>query len=132
MFAHTGHAGARARYRALDISTKVEGASPHQLIGILFDEVMKTLDTLAAGIAAGNGPTSPGMPERRARAVSILLGLEGCLDHGQGGELAAGLAAIYREARRLLGEGLEKRDLAPLVQARDLIAEIAEAWGKIG
>jgi flagellar secretion chaperone FliS len=128
MFGQTGFAAARARYRDLDLSTKVEGATPHRLIGILFEELLKTLDTISAGLAAGSAPFSPGMPERRSRAGSILLGLEGSLDHANGGELARGLAAIYREARRLVGEG----DAESIAKARVMIAEIAEAWSSIG
>lgn len=128
MFGQTGYAAARARYRDLDLSTKVEGASPHRLIAILFEELLKSLDTIAAAFAAGVAPYASGMPERRARATAILLGLEGSLDHDNGGELAARLTAIYREARGLLGKG----DAASVAAARVMIADIAEAWNSIG
>lgn len=128
MFGQTGYAAARARYRDLDLSSKVEGASPHRLIGILFEELLKTLDTITAGLAAGTAAGAAGMPERRARAASILLGLEGSLDHSSGGELARGLAAVYREARRLVAAG----DAASVQRAREIVAEIAEAWSNIG
>jgi flagellar secretion chaperone FliS len=128
MFGQNGYVAARARYRDLDLTTKVEGASPHRLIAILFEELLKSLDTIAAGLAAGSTPFTKGMPERRARATAILLGLEGSLDHENGGELARGLAAIYREARRLLGEG----DAASVAKTRTMIAEVSEAWSSIG
>ncbi len=130
-----GQAAARARYAQVDLGSKVEGASPHRLIAILYEELLRTLDTLAAVLAQpgiGAAAMRPGMAERRARAVSILLGLETSLDHGQGGELSQGLAAVYREARRLVGAGIAAGDAAPLVQAREMIAEIADAWSAIG
>lgn len=128
MFGQTGFAAARARYRDLDLTTKVEGASPHRLIAILFDELLKTLDTISACLASEAGALAVGLPQRRGRANAILLGLEGSLDHQNGGELSRGLAAVYREARRLLGEG----DAASVTAARALIGEISEAWSKIG
>lgn len=132
MFGQTGYAAARARYRDLDLSSKVEGASPHRLIGILYEELLKTLDTMAAGLAAGGDATKMGMPVRRARAMSILLGLEGSLDHDNGGGLSQGLAAVYRETRRLIGEAITNSDPAPLAQAREIVSEISDAWTQIG
>lgn len=136
MFGTMGQAAARARYRDVDLGSKVEGASPHRLIAILFDELAKTLDTLAAMLArpaavGASGAIRPGLPEKRARANSILLGLEGSLDPA-GGALAQDLGRIYREARRLVGEGATAGDPAPIVRARAMIGEIAEAWAAIG
>jgi len=132
MFAQTGYANARARYRDIDITSKVEGASPHRLIAILYEELLKTLDTIAAGLSAGSGANRPGMPERRAKGLSILMGLEGSLDYGQGADLSRELAAVYREARRLIGEGMGQQDPKQIIQAREMISEIADAWGRIG
>ncbi len=145
MFGTMGHAAARARYAQVDLGSKVEGANPHRLIGILYEDLLRTLDTMAAalgqpsvGAAAlgrpGGGAAAmrPGMADRRARAASILLGLETSLDHGRGGDLSLGLAAVYREARRLIAAGIAAGDAAPIVQAREMIAEIAEAWSTIG
>lgn len=130
MYANAGYA--RKRYASVDLTSKVEGATPHQLIAVLYDEAMKTLDTLAAGMAANGVLTAEGIIQRRSRVSSILLGLEGSLDHSQGGELARGLSAIYREARRLVGEGTATRDPQPVIRAREMIAEIATAWAQIG
>lgn len=131
MFGTMGIATARSRYRDVDVATKIEGASPHRLVAILFEELDRTLQTIAAGLTAGTGAFRGGMPERRARAVSILSSLEGTLDHEAGGELAARLAAIYREGRRLIADGLRENDPDRIVQARTLIGAIAEAWETI-
>ena len=126
----TSQAAARARYRNVDLGSKVEGASPHRLIGILYEELLKTLDAMTAAMA-GDAPRAT-MPARRARASSILLGLETSLDHANGGELSAKLALVYREARRLIGEGAARNDPQRIGQAREIVAEIAEAWNVIG
>ena len=132
MFASTGYAVAKRRYATVDIGSKIEGASPHQLIVVLYEELIKTLDTLAVGLAANGTLTGEGVIKRRSRANSILLGLEGSLDHSQGGEIARGLAAIYREARRLVGVAAAQSDPKPIIQAREMIAEISDAWSRIG
>ena len=41
---------AGARYRTVDVAAQVEAASPHRLVGILFDELVKTIDVLRAAI----------------------------------------------------------------------------------
>jgi flagellar protein FliS len=132
MYGYAGQAAARARYRDIDIASKVGGASPHGLIAVLFEELTRTLDTLAVGIGPNGTLSRSGIIERRARANSILLGLEGSLDFAQGGNLAQNLSAIYREARRLIASAIADRDPATLGQARAMIAEIAEAWNQIG
>ncbi|MDO6415849.1 flagellar export chaperone FliS [Sphingomonas sp. BIUV-7] len=121
-------AGTAARYRSVDVNARVEGASPHQLIVILFEELMKALDSLRAAEAAGDrGRSAP----LQSRALSILHGLETGLDMDKGGEIALSLAKIYREARRLLNTSGPTRDAA-LEQARTMLAEVAGAWMSIG
>lgn len=137
MFGTMGQAAARARYRDVDLGSKVEGASPHRLIAILFEELGRTLDTIAATLARPapvgvGGAMRPGLPERRARAVSILCALEGSLDHDAGGALSRDLAAVYRQARRLVETGVSSGDPVAIAEARAMIGEIAEAWASIG
>ncbi len=128
MFGTQAH-GAGARYRDVDIASRVEGASPHRLIAILFDELLLSLRATAAAVRQGDlvqrGP-------RQARALSILHALEASLDFAAGGEIAEGLAAIYREARRLTLAGLQENDPLRIEQARELVGEIAGAWDSVG
>jgi flagellar protein FliS len=121
-------AATAARYRTVDVNARVEGATPHQLIMILFEELMKALDSLRAAEAAGDrGRAAP----LQSRSLSILHGLETGLDMDKGGEIALSLAKIYREARRLIGLSGTSRDEA-LQQARTMLADVAGAWAAIG
>lgn len=121
-------AATAARYRSVDVNARVEGANPHQLIVILFEELMKALDSLRAAEAAGDrGRAGP----LQSRSLSILHGLETGLDMEKGGEIAASLAKIYREARRLIAMPGTGRDAA-LEQARAMLADVAGAWASIG
>ncbi|WP_243455691.1 flagellar export chaperone FliS [Sphingosinicella sp. BN140058] len=67
---------------------------------------------------------------RQARA--LLAGLEASLDHAQGGDVAALLATICGEARRLTIAAAQANDAEPLLRGRGMLAEIASAWQEIG
>lgn len=121
-------AATAARYRTVDVNARVEGASPHQLIVILFEELLKALDSLRAAEAAGDRNRAGPL---QSRALSILHGLETGLDMEKGGEIAQSLAKIYREARRLVAIPGAGRDAA-LEQARAMLADVAGAWASIG
>ena len=119
--------GAGARYRDIEVAARVQGASPHGLVQIMFDELLKGLDTLAA--AEKNGVARPGVVQ--SRTLSLLHGLEATLDYPRGGEIAISLGRIYREARRLVGISGPGRAEA-LAQAREMVGDIAAAWATIG
>jgi flagellar protein FliS len=132
MFASTGYAVAKQRYANADLGARVEAASPHQLVAVLFEELLNHLDTLAAGLSANGTLTRVAAIQRKGRIATIILGLEASLDHKQGGEIARGLATVYREARRLVTAGTMQHDPKPIIAAREMIAEIAGAWRQIG
>lgn len=117
-----------ARYRDIDVAARVEGATPHGLILIMFDELLKGIDTLGAAEAARDQARRN---SAQARVVSLLHGLETSLDYKRGGEIADNLGRIYREARRLLGTtpGIDRQ--AALKQARDMLSTVSGAWEAI-
>ncbi|WP_373488929.1 flagellar export chaperone FliS [Blastomonas sp.] len=115
-------------YKAVDTASRVEGASPHALVTILFDEVLLRLD---AAIRHAERGESPAMIQARARASAIVLALEESLDFDNGGELALALARIYREASRRINLAMSPDKVDSLRSARQMLAEIAEAWKAI-
>ena len=130
MYMSRGRFGAaQARYSSIDVTSRIEGASPHRLVSILFDELLKALDAMSAAQKRGDiGQRG----SRQSRALAILSGLETSLDFDKGGEIAKGLAAIYREARRLVIVAADANDPAPIEQAKEMLREIASAWDGIG
>ncbi len=131
MFYNQGYAGnmAAKRYAAVHSGSRTEGATPHALVKILFDELLLALE--ATALAERNGDRLK-VSDKQARAMSILIALEASLDFDKGGDVAMGLAQIYREARRRLLLGAKERNATPVEEARDMIAEIADAWNQIG
>ena len=131
MFYSQGYAGGAAarRYAAVHSGSRTEGATPHALVKILFDELLLAMD--AAALAERNGDRAK-VSDKQARAMSIIYALESSLDFEKGGDVATGLAQIYREARRLLLEGAKDHAPEPVERARAIISEIADAWSQIG
>lgn len=130
MYFGNGYSGAASRrYAAVDTGSRVEGANAHQLVKILFDELLLAIDS--AIVADRNGDRAK-CSDKQARALSIVHALESSLDFDRGGQVALGLAQIYREARRLIVAGLQTRTAGEMDEARLIIGEIAEAWAEIG
>lgn|GEM_PF-66764 len=121
--------GAGARYRNIENQTRVEGASPHKLIAILFEELLRSVDATKLAVERGDLARQA---DRQARALSILQALEGSLDMERGGEVAANLASIYRHARKLIAGGTREKRPEFIARAHDILGDIAGAWQKIG
>jgi flagellar protein FliS len=129
MFVPRGQFGARARYQSVDLASRVEGATPHRLVQIMFDELLKSLDALAVAVRRRDLVQRG---QRQSRALAILNGLETSLDFEKGGEIATGLAAIYRKARRTVIDACRADDADAIAHASTQLGEIASAWSAIG
>ena len=129
MYAMRGQFGAaKARYQAVDVGSRVEGADPHALVTILYDELLKSLDAMAlAATKRDFGQRG----DRQAKALRLLSGLEASLDFEQGGEIAIGLARVYREGRRLVIAAARDNDVEKITETREMLGGIAEAWAQI-
>lgn len=128
MYGQTYALRARNTYRALDLASRVEGANPHSLVTILYDELIGALDVLAVAMRSGKD-VSREFSVTRARA--ILVTLRAGLDFSAGGDLAATLDGIYAAMARLLDECAGERSADKLVELRAHTASIASAWAQI-
>lgn len=117
-----------ASYRDVDTNSRVAGASAHELVNILFDEVLLRLDQT---IKHAERNDIAAMLQARARASNILNGLEESLDYEKGGDLAIALNKIYGEAGRRINAANNPSKIDNLVSARDMLAEISDAWKAI-
>jgi len=113
-------------YRAVDQGGRTAGASPHALVAILFEECLEGIAVLEAAYQRGR----PAHAEN-ARVHGILHALEASLDHRTGGETAALMARVYREARRCLTEGASRIDPLWCDRARATLEPVADAWTQI-
>ena len=124
-----GQLRALKRYAAIETESRVESATPHQRVRILFDELLRSFDASAHAMRVGDRQK---MLDKHTRALTILHALETSLDFKRGGEVAISLATIYRESRKLLLESTATNTAEPMELGRSYIGEIADAWSQIG
>lgn len=116
---------ASQHYRMLDLQSRVASASPHGLVGLLYEELLRSLDLIIAKNAQGKAIAGD---TQLAKALSILVALEGSLDFTNGGDLAPLLRRIYRSATRSLNDAARDDEIAKIKDARAAISDIAYAW----
>ncbi|AVS76556.1 flagellar export chaperone FliS [Paracidovorax cattleyae] len=117
-------------YRQVGVQSSVDGASPHQLIQMLFDGLMQSLN-------AARGSMQRGEVEEKGRhigrAVRILEeGLKGGLNPAQGGEIASNLRSLYDYCVGRLTMANLRNDAALVEEVVTLIAPVAQGWSEIG
>jgi flagellar protein FliS len=115
------------RYRDMDLSSRIEGASPHALVATLYDELMAALDVLKRAIERGDAALRMTQHER---ATTILHALDAGLDRVDGGDLAKSLANIYRQMQRRL-IAARTGDITAVSDVREGVGNLAAAWSAI-
>jgi flagellar secretion chaperone FliS len=128
MYARPNLLRARNQYQSLDLSSRIEGASPHRLVAILYEELLRSLDVLGAGLRQGKDITRE---PSAARARSILASLSASLDYDKGGSVAQTLGEVYRAMTRQLSAAIAGGDPTSLSVLRDGVADIAESWRQL-
>ncbi|HZV24039.1 MAG TPA: flagellar export chaperone FliS [Luteimonas sp.] len=115
-------------YRQTAVSSAVLDASPHRLVTLMLAGVRERLRLAAACMDKGDIP-------RKGQAISeasMIIGeLDGSLDHEAGGDIAAGLAALYEYSQRRLFEANARNDAAAVMEVDTLFADIEAAWQAI-
>ncbi len=112
-------------HHMLKLKSRIEGSDPHPLIGLLYEELIRSLDLIIVHCKQGDDVVES---EPVIRAVSILNALEESLDFDKGGDMAIALARIYRSARQELSAG----DLTKLNEIQEVICTIAYTWRVLG
>ena len=112
-------------YRSLELASRTSGASPYALVGLLYAELLNSLDAVIA--AAATDDVLPGNAHV-ARARSILIALERSLDFERGGMLAPVVARIYRATEAELAAGVACGDSGKLREMRGAISTLTYAW----
>ncbi len=116
---------ASQHYRMLELKSRIESASPHGLVGLLYEELLRALDL--AVVSAAKGREISGR-SHIAKALAIIVALEGSLDLEKGGDLALTLARVYRGCNKGLNEAVRSGDTDTLSEIRSAISDIAYAW----
>ncbi|WED44151.1 flagellar export chaperone FliS [Legionella cardiaca] len=116
------------QYKSIELQTRIETASPHELIHLLLQGARSHIAT-AQGNIQRNQISEKG--EHIGKTISIIEGLRISLDHENGGEIAANLDRLYEYIQRILLKANLDNDIDLLTQANTLLAEIHQAWQDI-
>jgi flagellar protein FliS len=113
------------KYKAVDLQTRVEAASPHELISLLFQGAISHI-TRAIECMKRNQIKEKG--EHLSRAIGILDGLKGSLNMKEGGDVSKNLLAFYNQIQNLLLKGNIQNSEQILIKSKELLDEVHGAW----
>ncbi len=115
------------QYQAADHST-IDYADPHELILRLMNGALERISQARGAISRGETALKA---EMISKAVMIVGGLEGCVNHQAGGELADNLSSLYQYMSIRLAEANLHDDIARLNEVSELMLQIKSAWEQI-
>lgn len=116
------------QYQSVDLRATVETASPHKMVSMLFDGALKALAT-AKGCCERTD--IEGRSAAINKASDIIVGLKGCLDLEQGGEVAQRLDELYDYAIRQLYQANKENSAERVQEVIGLIAEVSTGWNEM-
>ncbi|ODU21638.1 MAG: flagellar export chaperone FliS [Sphingomonas sp. SCN 67-18] len=116
-------------YRAVDVASRAGGASPHELIMMLYEDLLRELRVAALATEKRDYATKSA---KLTKALAILFALEAGLDFNAGGEVAETLSRFYRGARETIMRASLDHDPALLLDVAANVSEIADSWRMIG
>jgi flagellar secretion chaperone FliS len=117
-------------YQQVSVETRLSGASPHQMVAMLFDGFMEAVAQARGAIRAGQ---SAAKGQAIGRAVRIIEeGLRAGLDLKAGGTLARDLHDLYGYLTMRLTMANLRSDESMLDECQRLVQPLREAWISIG
>jgi flagellar protein FliS len=116
------------QYKSIELQTRIETASPHELIELLLQGARSHIAT-AQGSIQRNLVKEKG--EHIGKAISIIEGLKISLNHEKGAEISSNLEQLYDYIQHILLKANLNNDPDLLAQANILLAEVHQAWQAI-
>ncbi len=115
-------------YRQVGVQTGIDGASPHQLVAMLYDGLLETLALARAALRQGDIARKG---SELTRAVRIIdEGLKSALSPA-GGELTGHLGELYAYLGLRLTQANLRNDESAIEECVRLIEPLREAWAAI-
>ncbi|RDI08142.1 flagellar export chaperone FliS [Comamonas sp. AG1104] len=123
------NARAMSAYRQVGVQSMVDSASPQQLIKMLFDGLLASINAARGAIERGDISEKV---RHIGKAVRILQeGLLGALDREKGGELAGNLASLYEYCTTQLTLANARNDARMVDEVAGLVSTVAQGWNEI-
>ena len=112
-----------------------EGFRLDDRLASLEARLIRQFSALDPLIAQAKGAIQHGTVKQKGecigKAISIIGGLDGCLDHSHEGDLSTNLSALYEYMIISLAQANISDDIAKLNETSDLLLEIKSAWEQI-
>lgn len=106
----------------------VNGASPLQLVVMLYDGALKYMEAGKRAIAEHDLAKQNGELQKAQRVVMELMS---CLDLKNGGDIANNLLALYTYVLNQLVEANVEDKVEPIERSISIFSELRESWSKI-
>lgn len=116
-------------YAQVDLQSQLAGATPHQLITMLFDGAHNAI--LRAKIYFDNGNVAR-RGEMISKAINIIdNGLRASLDHKKGEHIAQEMEMLYDYMSRTLLECNLRNNQSQLAHVDEILMNLANTWKEI-
>ena len=117
-------------YQRVSVETAVSQASPHQLVTMLLEALLKNVGAARGALKRGDIAAKG---EQINKAVRIIdEGLKPALNLTQGGDLAANLNGLYGYCSLRLTEANLRNDDVALADVIRVIEPVTDGWKQIG
>ena len=118
-------------YQTTERNALVETEDPHQLILVMFDALIKSIDIYIENIDVKEADLEL-RSKHFSRALTIIYSLQSSLDFEKGGEIADNLFQTYEFARQMIIGSIKDMDETGPKRALALLVDIREAWAQMG
>ena len=114
-------------YKNANREAVVESDDPQALIMLLLDELLRAMRGYANVVRDSDNKESR-KSDQLTRSLTMLYGLQSCLNFDEGGEIAENLFRLYEYARVQLLHTSQTGEIDGTQVAISSISEIREAW----
>ena len=118
-------------YKSTERNALVETEDPHQLVLIMFDALIKSMEIYVENIDVTKGDLEA-RSKHFSRALTIIYSLQSSLDFEKGGEIADNLFQTYEFARQMVIGSIKDMKPEGPERAIKLLTEIRMAWSQMG
>ena len=118
-------------YKTTERNALVETEDPHQLVLIMFDALIKSMEIYIENLDAKTANLEL-RSKHFSRALTIIYSLQSSLDFEKGGDIADNLFQTYEFSRQKIIGSIKDMNPDGPVRAIGLLVEIRAAWAQMG
>ncbi|MEI6808270.1 MAG: flagellar export chaperone FliS [bacterium] len=115
------------KYQESHVST----ASPMELVMMLYDEAIKSLDKAESAFGINDPSRIEQIGNNLLHAQDVITELAVSLDMEKGGEIAHQLQRLYDFMVHHLSKADVSKDLKGIKEVRKMLSDLREAWGAV-